>query len=220
MRYPALVLLIATVPLGAAEWASLFDGETLTGWERFNGTASYTVENGTIVGRTSEGSANSFLCTMQDYSDFELEFEVRVEPELNSGVQVRSLLKTETAGEGNNNRRGRVYGPQIEIEGTGSDGKEAGYIYAEATGRNWLTPKEKLIPHKLMNDGEWNHYRIVLQGARFQTWINGEQVSDLVDEEILRTHPTGFIGLQVHGVGAGTGPHEVAWRSLRIKPLD
>lgn len=220
MKRLALVLLFVSLPLSAADWTSLFDGKTLTGWERFNGTASYAVEDGAIVGRTSEGSRNSFLCTMQDYSDFELEFEVRVDPRLNSGVQVRSRLKEQTTGSGNNSRRGRVYGPQVEIEGTGDDGKQAGYIYAEATGRGWLTPEDKLVPHKWMKDDEWNHYRVVVEGARFRTWINDEMVSDLVDEEIYRTHPSGFIGLQVHGIRAGSGPYEVAWRNIRIKPLD
>jgi hypothetical protein len=220
MKRLAPILILLATPLGAADWVDLFDGRSLSGWERFNGTASYTVEDGAIVGRTSEGISNSFLCTKKDYTDFELEFDVRLDHELNSGVQVRSRLKERTTGPGNNDRRGRVYGPQIEIEGTGSDGKEAGYVYAEATGRGWLTPDEKLIPHKLMNDGQWNHYRIVVEGPRFQTWINGTQVSDLVDEEILRTHPTGFIGLQVHGIRAGTGPYEVAWRNIRIKTVD
>ena len=39
---------------------------------------------------------------------------------------------------GNNNRRGRVFGPQVEIEGSGANGAEAGYVYGEATGRGWL----------------------------------------------------------------------------------
>jgi hypothetical protein len=59
----------------------------------------------------------------------------------------------------------------------------------------------------------------VAKGARIQTWINGSQIEDLTDEESHKTHPTGFIGLQVHGIQKGTGPYEVAWRNLRIKEL-
>lgn len=216
----ALVSLIACSPLVAADWVSLFDGKTLAGWERFNGSANYTVEDGAIVGRTSEGSPNSFLCSMQDYGDFELEFEVMVDSQLNSGVQVRSRLKESTTGKGNNNRRGRVFGPQVEIEGSGAEGAQAGYVYGEATGRGWLTPESRLTPHKHMNDGKWNRFRIVVEGPRFQSWINGEQVSNLVDEESFLSHPRGFIGLQVHGVRAGSGPYEVRWRNLRIRELD
>lgn len=192
-------------------WVSLFDGKSLAGWTQRNGTAVYRIENGTIVGKTTEGSPNSFLCTDKDYGDFELEFEVKVDPQLNSGVQIRSQTKDTPTG--------RVNGPQVEIEGSGANGAESGYVYGEATGRNWLTPKERLIPHKKLKDGEWNKYRIVAKGARIQVWINGEPIEDLTDEPIFQTHPKGFIGLQVHGIKKGTGPYEVAWKNIRIREL-
>ena len=60
-------------------WVPLFDGVTLDGWTQRNGTATYRVEDGVIVGRTKPGSPNSFLCTNRDYSDFELKFDVKVD---------------------------------------------------------------------------------------------------------------------------------------------
>ena len=77
---------------GEAEegWVSLFDGETLKGWKQINGKAPYLVLEGTILGITAKGSPNSFLCTEKHYGDFELEFEVKLDPRLNSGVQIRS----------------------------------------------------------------------------------------------------------------------------------
>ena len=201
-------------------WVDLFDGETLNGWVQRNGYATYRVEDGAIVGRTSTGSPNSFLCTTTHFGNFELEFEVKVDDELNSGVMIRSKQKTASTGEGRNNRIGRVYGPQVEIEASGPDGAEAGYIYGEATGHGWLTPDDELVPHKTMRDGEWNHFRIVAKGARIQTWINGEAIEDLSPEEVYSTHAGGFIGLQVHGIREGTGPFEAAWRKIRIRPLD
>ena len=80
-------------------WVALFDGRTLHGWVQRNGTAEYLVEDGAIVGRTSEGSPNSFLTTEQTYGDFELEFEVKVDDALNSGVQIRSGTKERATGE-------------------------------------------------------------------------------------------------------------------------
>jgi hypothetical protein len=44
-------------------------------------------------------------------------------------------------------------------------------------------------------------------------------VADLTHEEIYKTHPKGHIGLQVHGIGAGTGPFDVSWRNIRIREL-
>lgn len=216
-----LLLLCAPAALLHAEqegsWKNLFDGKTLDGWIQKNGTATYRVEDGTIVGKTAEGSPNSFLCSKKDYGDFELEFEVKVDPELNSGVQIRSTTKKVSAEKEAAGEYGRVNGPQVEIEASGSEGAEAGYIYGEATGRGWLTPEERLKPHKYFRDGQWNKFRVVAKGPRIQTWINGAPVADLTDEEAYETHPKGFIGLQVHGIGADKGPYEVAWRNIRIK---
>lgn len=204
-------LILATLALSAraaeGEWVTLFDGKTLTGWTQKNGTATYRVEDGAIVGKTTEGSPNSFLCSDKEYGDFELEFEVKVDKALNSGVQVRSQTKAEG---------GRVNGPQVEIEGSPG---EAGYIYGEATGLNWLTPKERLKVHSHFKNDDWNKFRVVAKGPRIETWINGEKIEDLTHEEIFKTHSKGFLGLQVHGIKKGTGPYEVAWRNLRIREL-
>ncbi|MCA8982862.1 MAG: DUF1080 domain-containing protein [Planctomycetaceae bacterium] len=219
-RFTSLLLLLCLMSAGslqAGEWKMLFDGSTLEGWTQKNGTATYRVEKGTIVGQTSEGSPNSFLCSNQEYGDFELEFSVKVHDRLNSGVQIRSQAKPPA---NDQEKYGRVNGPQVEIEASLQNGAEAGYIYGEATGRGWLTPEDKLIPHKVMKDGEWNHFRVIAKGPRIQTWINGQQISDLTDEEIYKTHPKGFIGLQVHGIPKGTGPYDVAWKEIRIKTLD
>lgn len=210
----ALMSGIATADDG---WVSLFNGKSLEGWTQKNGWASYSVEDGAIRGVTAEGSPNSFLCSLKEYGDFELEFEVKVHDKLNSGCQIRSKTKEVADGQGRNNQVGRVYGPQVEIEA----GKaEAGYVYGEATGRGWLTPEERLKPHSNMKDGEWNKFRIIAKGPRIQTFINGEPIEDLTDEQIYKTHPKGFIGLQVHGIGKQAGPFDVSWRNIRIKELD
>jgi hypothetical protein len=153
----AALALVATARAEEAGWINLFDGTTLAGWTQCNGTATYRVEGGTIVGQTTVGSPNSFLCTQKSYGDFELTFDVKVHNRLNSGVQIRSQTK-------DNKPEGRVNGPQVEIEASGEKGAEAGYVYGEGTPRGWLTPKDKLIPHKHFKDGEWNSYRIVAQG--------------------------------------------------------
>ena len=220
MRTLIFFSLLVAVPAVASDWVDLFDGMTLQGWEQHNGSATYRVVDGAIVGETAEGSPNSFLCTTSNYRDFELEFDVKVHDNLNSGIMIRAREREETVGEGRNNQRGRVYGPQVEIEASGAEGAEAGYVYSEATGRGWLTPEDRLIPHTRMRDGEWNHYRIVAKGPRIQTWINGEMVEDITDEQEFETHPKGFIGLQVHGVRPGTGPYNVAWKNIRLKSLD
>ena len=203
------------------EMTRIFDGKTLNGWSQLNGTASYRVQDGAIIGKTKEGSPNSFLCTNKLYGDFELKFEVKlINNELNSGVQIRSNTKalTEEEKEKAGKKFGRVNGPQVEIEATKDKGAESGYVYGEACG-GWMTPKDKLKPHKYFKNGEWNQYRIVAKGPLIQTWVNGNKISNLTDKEKFQSHPKGFIGLQVHSIKKGIGPFEVAWRNIKIKVM-
>lgn len=183
-------------------WTALFNGTDLTGWQPRNGTATYAVDDEAIVGRTAAGSPNSFLCTQADYGDFDLTFEVNVDVGLNSGVQIRSQSKPEF-------NKGRVHGPQVEIE---SSPGESGYIYSEATGRNWLSDPRPITD--AYRNGIWNRFVVRARGPRIETWVNGIKVADLTDEA---SSQSGFIGLQVHGISKDSGPFEVRWRDIRVR---
>lgn len=210
-HFAVACLLVAMAGLAPAQdggvFVELFNGKDLSGWTQRNGTATYRMEGDSIVGKTNEGSPNSFLCTDKLYGDFELSFDVKVDPQLNSGVQIRSQCNGGTPD-------GRVNGPQVEI----SLDKMAGYIYGEAAG-GWMTPDADRKPHSTFIDGQWNSYRVLASGNKIQTWINDQPISDLVHEERYQSHPKGFIGLQVHGIGKGQGPYEVRWRNLKIREL-
>ncbi len=225
------VVALASVAFGQqqGQWISLFDGKTLNGWVQHNGTAKYEVKDGAIVGHTTEGSPNSFLCTVRQFGDFELEFEVKCDTGLNSGVQIRSRQKT--AGDvpqrpkgkkrRHNESEGRVFGPQVEIEASPG---QAGYIYGEAIGLGWLSPEPRsddpsVNSHSFFKNDQWNHYRVIARGPHIQTFINGHKIADLTHEGIYKTHPKGFIGLQVHRIPKGKGPYQVAWRNIRIREL-
>ncbi len=184
-------------------WVWLFNGANLDGWEQLNGTAGYEVEDGTIVGTTAEGSPNSFLCTKEDFADFDLEFEVKVDPRLNSGVQFRSLSLKDY-------RNGRVHGYQVEIA-TSNPGR----IYDEARRGRWLDNADPQTAGKAFNVGEWNKYRVLCVGDSIKTWVNGEPIADMKDSMTAK----GFIGLQVHSF-RGDSPAQVRWRNIRIKELN
>ena len=187
-------------------FVELFNGKTLDGWRQINGLAPYIVEEGGVIkGTTQKGSPNSFLCTKKAYGDFILEFEVKVDDRLNSGVQIRSQSKADY-------KNGRVHGPQVEIEAAPGD---AGYIYSEGTGRKWLSTDRERNRDAFQN-GEWNKYRVEARGANIKTFVNGKPVADMTDAESSRK---GFIGLQVHSF-KGDPPAEVRWRNIRIKELD
>ncbi|PQB07682.1 hypothetical protein BST83_11335 [Polaribacter filamentus] len=187
-----------------APWVSLFDGETLNGWSKIGGNASYEVKDATIVGTSTLNTANTFLQSDKLYGDFILELDYKVDPKLNSGIQIRSNSVPEY-------KNGRVHGYQIEIDP--SERAWSGGIYDEAR-RGWLYDlKENPQAQKAFKQNDWNHYRIEAIGDTLKTWINGVPAAHLVDDMTA----TGFIGLQVHNIQSkdkeGT---QVSWKNIKI----
>ncbi|MDZ7692221.1 MAG: family 16 glycoside hydrolase [Balneolaceae bacterium] len=183
----------------------MFNGQNLEGWTQLNGEAEYRAEDGAIVGRAVPDTPNSFLTTDKEYGDFILEFEVFMNTQMNTGVQIRSLSSPSY-------RDGRVHGYQVELDP--SERAWSGGIYDEAR-RGWLYPlASNPKARSALILGQWNTVRIEAIGSTINTWINGVQCARLVDDMTGK----GFIGLQVHSindeqlVGA-----EVKWRNLRIR---
>ncbi len=217
------VLLLGTLTAttaNSADWVNLISGDSLEGWTKVGGGATYEVEDGVITGTTGPGK-NTFL-TRGPYADFELEFEVRCDPELNSGVQIRShVYKEATPQESNPNRlreEGEVYGYQCEITSkTNGENGCAGNFWDEGRRTRWLDPtvnaEEKQAVYKA---GEWNQFRVIARGNRIQSVVNGVPVADFTDDRDAE----GFIGLQVHSIKKGTGPYNVSWRNIRIRELN
>ncbi|MCX8156593.1 MAG: DUF1080 domain-containing protein [Verrucomicrobiae bacterium] len=195
-------------------WVSLFDGQTLKGWVQRGGKALYEVKDGVIEGTTVAGTPNSFLCTEKEYGDFELELELKVDPRLNSGIQIRSQCfdkdtTVEWQGKTLKIPAKRVHGYQVEVDPSAR--AWSGGIYDEGR-RGWLQDlKDKPEARKAFKTNDWNHYRILCQGSSIKTWINGVPAADLQDSMT----PKGFIALQVHG--HKESGLKVMWRNIRLK---
>jgi hypothetical protein len=188
------------------DWELLFNGKNLRGWEKLDGTADYRIEDGEIIGTSRTGIPNSFLATKKTYGDFILEYEMKMDPGLNSGVQIRSSSHRPDGSS-------RVNGYQIECDDH-SDRPWAGGIYEEA-GRGWLYPMSyNLESHKVFKRGDWNQYRVEAIGNSIRTYINGVSFANLVDDARVE----GIIALQVHGIGNNKEQEgkEISWRNIRI----
>ena len=197
------LLLVAPVRAADAEkgFVPLFDGKTLQGWKQLGGKAKYAVEDGQIVGASVPNTPNSFLCTEKTYGDFILELEYKVNGALNSGVQIRSEY---------DEKKNRVFGYQVEIDP--SSRAWSGGIYDEGR-RGWLfNLKDKAEARNAFKQNQWNQYRIECRGDSIKTWINGVAAADLKDSKT----PSGFIGLQVHGVGKSTEPLHVSFTTISM----
>ncbi len=217
-----IALLAASAAAPAADWVDLFDGKTLDGWSVHSGWATYVVEDGTILGTAVEKSPNSFLCTEKEYGDFILEFEVKVDSGLNSGVQIRSQIAGDNTSfmrvrNGKEEERklpkDRVYGYQVEIAET----ENAGNVYDEARRGRFLDDyDDSPAAKKAFKNGEWNKYRVEARGDSIKTWVNGIACADFTDPVTAR----GIIGLQVHGIPRNFKPYQVRWRNIRIQELE
>jgi putative membrane-bound dehydrogenase-like protein len=131
---------------------------------------------------------NTFLATKKRYANFDLRLKVRLvkgEGFMNSGVQVRSIRVPGDA---------EMSGYQVDA-GPGWWGK----LYDESR-RNKVIA-EPLDPAALKaHDWDWNEYRILCEGPRLRSWVNGVAALDFTEAD--PTIPLeGLIGLQAHGGG-------------------
>ncbi len=230
IRNSLLLISLCGSALAAETWNALFNGKDLDGWVQRGGKASYAIEDGSIVGTSTLNTPNTFLCTGRDYGDFILEYEFKVDPKLNSGVQIRSRSlsspqEIEWQGKTIKIPADRVHGYQVEID---PDPKKdrwwSGGIYEEGR-RGWLFPgalggEAKAFTdqgRKIFKQGDWNHVRVEAKGDSIKTSLNGTPCAAIIDSMT----PSGFIALQVHGIGKETDKDgtQVRWRNLRIQEL-
>jgi hypothetical protein len=184
---------------------SLYDGETIAGWE---GNAYwFRIEGDSIVaGRLDEPIPhNEFLCTTQNYDNFELRLEVKLVGEgQNAGVQFRSQR---VAG------GSEVSGYQADI-GFPPSSPVWGSLYDESRRRKMLAEPDPERVKKSVARDDWNKLRVICKGSRIQIFVNGEQTVDYTETDAeIPKH--GVIGLQIHS----GKPSEAWYRNIRIRQL-
>lgn len=203
------------------EFESLFDGETLEGWQ--GDLTRWSVQDGAIVGETVADRpvpANTFLIwTGGEVTDFELLAKVRFRGN-NSGVQYRSQ-RIEPGGLA-------LSGYQMDLH---SRPAYFGMLYAEKyenrriiaqrgqTMRIGADGKKDIVeqrePGEKLEDWAWNEIRIVAVGSRLIHQVNGKTTIDVTDGD-PRALEEGLVGLQLHR----GKPMRVEFRDLLLRRLD
>ena len=202
---------------------SLFNGKDLEGWD--GNPLHWSVEDGAIVGvNTKENptKGNTFLIWKGgNLKNFDLTLECKIDSG-NSGIQYRSFIKP---GEHDG---WRIGGYQADFE---SGDKYSGICYGEAFRgilcmRGDRTTLSRDQSGKLVKSVEkigettklglsikkkdWNTYRIVADGFRFEHYINGEKMCELIDDDEKERRAEGLLAFQVH---AGP-PMKVYFRNI------
>jgi len=191
-----LVVTIITLSSTAQKQVSLFNGKDLTGWN-IHGTEKWYVDNGELVCESGPDKQYGYLSTDKNYKNFVLNLKFKQEANGNSGVFFRSSIDGV-----------KISGWQAEVAPMG---QHTGGIY-ESYGRGWLiqpNPEHE----KYLKEGEWNEYKIKVDGGHVTTWLNGHMMIDLNDEKIGQG--VGFIALQIHD-GGGI---KVRWKDIMIEEL-
>jgi len=213
---------VAVTSLEAGEARSLFDGESLEGWEAPD-TSYWSVEDGAITATSSEENPcdeNQFLVWRGGrVDDFVLRWKFRVEggPRANSGIQVRSRVGED--------------GYQVDI--SQPDAPWLGAIYDEH-GRKMLakrgektvigpdgsfdtssleTSAERAI--EAYRPGEWNDYEITAKGEKIVVKLNGHRTAVVVDRQESERELEGLLALQLHS----GPPMRVQFEDIVLEPL-
>jgi hypothetical protein len=238
----SLFLLISTSISSSADspgWHSLFNGKDLSGWEvrcleKDRHKEFWKASNGILLcdsmGRPDHDYV--WLVSEEEFDDFELrlEFQAYRESPGNSGVQIRSRYDPSSSAP----QGGWLDGPQIDIHPPAP--WRIGLIYDETREeRRWISPSlpdwniepsngpdSWRFKYADEEDG-WNDLRIVCEGSRIRTELNGIVMTDfdgtgiLNNEAHLRHHVgmNGHIALQLH---AGD-ELKIRFRNIRIRPI-
>ena len=215
-------------------WKDLFDGKTLNGWKVLNQDWNnpdskpefYIEDNMIICNTTLNNTGGGYLVTEKSYDNFILEFDVKIDTSLNSGLQCRSRVwekDTATvyvAGDAKGTkhltkwRQGYVWGYQIEVDP--SSRAWSGGLY-EPGNRGWIVTLANNEPaRKTFKPMEWNHFKILMDGNKIQTWVNDVLTVDTTDD----MSASGFLGLQFHGAGREWQKDKKSmWKNIRIREL-
>lgn len=188
------------------EWRPLFNGVDLSGWT--GDVDGYSVEDGLLVAR-QDGGGNLYVD--EEFSDFVLHFEFRIEEGGNNGVGIRAERGEDAAYHGMEIQILDDYAARYsELEPWQYHGSIYGVVPAE---RGALKPA-----------GEWNEEEIRADGSRIIVTVNGQVVVDADIREAARDgtvdgreHPglfnsSGSIGFLGHG-------SRVEFRNIRILEL-
>ncbi len=208
--YVFIVILVASGSCGTkdGQWQSLI-GKDMSNWIRLNGNATYEIKKGELVGTAVHNTTISFLCTKETYDNFILEYDAWIDPNLNSGVQIRSESRPDY-------KNGIVYGYQVDLDP--SSRAWSGGICDESR-RQWICPLDRNPEaKKAFKKGEWNHFRVEAVGNSIRTWLNDVPCIDLVDDMT----PSGFIGIQVRATGkdSASAGKQVKLKNMRILTRD
>lgn len=204
----------------AEGWKLLFDGKSTTGWRRYQRDSigpGWQVVDGAFTRAASNGG--DIVYAAEKFRNFELVLEWKLSATGNpgnSGIFFRAV----------EDKQGPIYNFAPEIQILDDDRHADGRREITSAGSNYAM---HAVPRGVVKPvGEWNTFKLVVNGNNVQHWLNGQKVVDYeigspdwlqrkaaskwARMEFYGLAPEGFIGLQDHG-------SFVAFRNIKVRPL-
>lgn len=214
---------------GAAKdgFVSMFDGKTLKGWEAtpVKIAPAWTVQDGMIVGNGDKGRGYLTYTANKNVADLELKFSYRFPGKGNSGVNIRAIP--------DKTRRRDFQSYHADLGHLGIGKNVMGAWDFHTPGRRehrcfrgdrlviaendqpTITPIKNTLTAADIRKGDWNHVHIIVEGNRFQLFINGKLSSEFTEHlPQAKRLQSGMIQLQLHDPGM-----IVQFRDLQLKVL-
>ncbi|HEY6091220.1 MAG TPA: DUF1080 domain-containing protein [Gemmatimonadales bacterium] len=198
----------------AAGWRLLFDGKTTSGWRNYG---KPTISDGwkAQAGTLTRVGAGGDIITTDQFRNFELTIDWKIEPGGNSGVFYRASEDSDA-----------IYwnAPEMQVldDAKHPDGQNP-MTSAGAAYDLYPAPRGAVKP-----GGEWNTARLIVNGNHVEHWLNGVKLLEYefgspdwnskVAASKFAPHPRfgknaqGHIGLQDHG-------NVVSFRNIKIRVL-
>ena len=195
----------------AGEWKELFNGNDLTGWKANMRPVSFSVNDGLLKAHGRRGMSHLFFVGdkkdgFETFRDFELQAEVRAEPNSNSGIFFHTDYEL---------RHGKYLnkGYELQLNSTQKEKRKTGSLYAIVD-----------LSESPVDETEWFNIRLRVKGKQIVVWINDQEVLDYTEpenpvrpkgrEKRLIDPSGGAIAIQAHD------PKSVFYfRSIRVRRL-
>ncbi len=179
-----------------AQWVSLFDGETLDGWEKVGDKDSvWEVMDGAIRG---SGPASMLVTTKGPYRNFRYRAEIKINDGGNSGLYFRTAAKP-----------GFLDGYEAQIDSTHRDPIRTGSLYGFChVYKQHVKPDTWFIYELEVRDDEWSGRKM----TRIKVTIDGNELYEYLDFAL--TFKEGYFAFQQHDPGS-----KVDIRKVEVMPL-
>lgn len=186
----------SSVRAADGEWTPLFDGKSLTNWEKVGKPDSmWEVVDGEIRG---SGAASMLVCTKGPYKNFRYRAEVKINDGGNSGLYFRATAKPTFSD-----------GYEAQIDSTHRDPIRTGSLYGFCHVYKQLVKPDTWFAYEIeVRDDVWRGRNM----TRIKITVDGNELYEYLD--FAKTFKDGRFAFQQHDPGS-----KVSIRKIEVMPL-